>query len=263
MTDNNKEYFEVNFIDNKNVRPETVKAGDVADVLKAVENMVENQVFQSHPEVKKDQAIVGFTSIRASSLDLQFYSPYNTIAKSSFQELGRAIENSSYINLPGPSFKAGLVVSAFSRKYKCDAEFVHQNRERTVLAKITPTTRIEPPAVLKGETTVYAKVVRVGGKEPKVEIETVDGLTLFCDAPLSIVTKLGSKLYQVVGLTGTARWDYQLNDIEAFSISDISDYEKVPLKQAMDELAQATRQYYSGVSDVEKYVTGLRGNDDK
>ncbi len=261
MTNINKEYFEVNFIKNINVRPETVKAGDIAEILKSIESMVESQVFEAYPELKKDQIIVGFTEIRATSVDLQFSSPYNEIAKSSIKELGQAIINNDFYKLPGPSFKTGVAVSAFSRKYRCDAELIHYNGERTILAVITPETRIEQPAPLKGETTIYAKVVRVGGKEPKVELETVDGITLFCDAPLDVVTRLGNKLYKIVGLVGIAKWDYELKNIEDFSIKDITDYEKVPFKQAMDELARATGQYYSEVSDVEQYVSKLRGND--
>lgn len=261
MTNSDTEYFEVNFTENKSIRPETVKAGDIADILKAIESMVESQVFQTYPEAKREQVIVGFTNIRAASVDLQFYSPYENVAKSSFQQLGQAIEANNFSGLSKPSFKAALAVSEFSRKYQCDAEFIHQNEERTLLAKITPNTRIEQPATLRGETTVYAKVVRVGGKEPKVEIETVDGLTLFCDAPLDAVTRLGSKLYQIVGLVGVARWDYTLSKIEEFSIKDVTEYEKVPFKQAMDELASVTQQYYSKISDVEQYISEIRGSD--
>lgn len=262
MADTNREYFEVNFKENQNIRPETVKASDIADVLKAVESMVESQVYQTLPEVKKEQRVVlGFTNIRASSVDLQFYSPYQDIAKSSFQDLGKAIATKNFSVLPGPSFNAGIVVLGFSRKYKCQAEIIHQNSERNVLVKITPDTRIELPAPLRGETTLYATVFRVGGKEPKVEIETVEGFTLYCDAPREVVTKLGSKLYQIVGLIGIAQWDYKLEKIERFSIQGISEYQNIPLKQAIGELAEATKQYYSDVINVKQYISELRGSE--
>jgi hypothetical protein len=261
MDDVTREYFEVNFKDNKDVRPETVKAGDIADILTAIEAMVEFKVSKTIQQVKKDQVIIGFTNIRASSVDLQFYSPYKSAAKDSFEELGQAINTNNFSKLSIPSFKAGAIVSAFARKYKCDAEFIHQNSKRIVLAKITPNTKVERPSTLKGETTVYAKVVRVGGKEPKVEIETVDGFTLFCEAPIEIVTRLGGKLYQVVGLIGIAKWDYGLNNIEEFSIKDVTDYQRIPFKQAIDELSKITKEYYSDISDVKQYVSDLRGID--
>ena len=102
--------------------------------------------------------------------------------------------------------------------------------------------------------------MRVGGKEPKVEIETIDGLTLFCDATVEITTQLGSKLYQTVGLTGTAQWDLTLTDIENFKISGVTEYEKVPLRQAFDELANIARGYYEDIKDVDRYISGVRDN---
>lgn len=259
VSETNREYFEVNFTENKDVRPETVKAGDIAEVIKTVESMVESKVLKNFPDIKRDKVVIGFTNIRASSVDLQFYSPYKDTAKSSFQEIGQAINNNNYSSLPEPSFKACGIISAFSKKYKCNAEFIHQNGKKIVLAKITQNTKIERPRPLKGETTVYAKVIRVGGKEPKVEIETVDNITLYCDAPFDVTKKLGTKLYQIVGLVGIAQWDFSLNNIESFSIKEITEYEKIPFKQAMDELSNVTREYYSNITDVDQYISELRG----
>ena len=120
---------------------------------------------------------------------------------------------------------------------------------------------MENPPLLKGETTIYARVVRTGGKEPKVEIETVDGRTLFCDAPLDITKTLGTRLYQIVGLIGVAEWDIELNNIEQFSIKDVTDYEQVPIKEAMRKLAEVTRTYYMDINDVEQHISNLRGSD--
>jgi hypothetical protein len=259
-SETNKEYFEVNFIKNSNVRPETVKAGDIADILKSIEGMVESQVYKTHPDTRKEQIVIGFTNIRASSVDLQFYSPYQDIATATFQELGQAINDNDYSRLPTPSYKAGNAIAMFSRKYKCDAEVIHQNDKKKVLAKITPDTILVHPPALKGETTVYAKVIRVGGKEPKVEIETVDGLTLFCTASYDIATKLGEKLYQIVGLIGVAEWDTVLNNIDEFSIKEVTEYKRTPLKEAMRKLADATSKYYLDIKDVDQYISEIRGS---
>jgi len=260
-TNDTREYFEVNFKDNPDVRPETVKAGDIADILQTIESMVESKVFLANPQVKKDQIIVGFTNIRASSVDLQFYSPFKEITKNSFQDIGIAIKNKDFSTLPIPAYKTCNVISSFSKKYKCNAEFVHQNGRKIVLAVITPNTQIQKPPSLRGETTIYAKVVRVGGKEPKVEIETIDGITLFCDASLDVTTKLGTKLYQTVGLAGIAKWDYALNNVEEFSIKDVTEYERIPIKQTINELAKIASEYYTNITDVNKYISELRGSE--
>ena len=255
-----QEYFEVSFSGN-NIRPDIVKAGDIADIIKAIEDLIEAQVQKDIPGIKKEQVVVGFTNIKASSIDLEFRSPYKEAARSSFQNAGIAINENDYTKLPSPAFNALETISVFNRKHNCTATLATINGQKAVLAIITPETKIQRLHVLKGETTVYAKVVRTGGKEPKVEIETIDGRTLFCDAPLEVTIALGTKLYQTVGLIGIAEWDYALNNIIQFSIKDVAEYEQKPFKDAMEELADATRKYYSGISEVEKHISTIRDTD--
>ncbi len=253
------EYIEITFKGN-NVRPDIVKASEIADILIAVETMLESQIYKKHPEIKKDQLILGFTNIRSSSIGLQFRSPLPEIANSAFQDVGQSIKERNFSGLPGNSYKSFNTIVTFTRKWQCSAELALNNGVRNIIAEITPDMRIERPPALKAETIIYAKVVRVGGKEPRVEIETVDGKTLFCDANLDVTTKLGTKLYQVVGLIGVAEWDIDLDNIEQFSIKDVTDYEKVPFKDAMAELAKATGSFYADITNVTEYISKLRGS---
>jgi len=262
MNISSQEYIEISFSGN-NISPDKVKVGDIADILKAIEVMIESQVYQKHPEIKKEQVIIGFTRIKSSSIDLQFRSPLPEITFPAFSEIGRGINQRDFSNLPSVSYKAFGIISAFTKKQQCTAELIHQDGKRKSIAVITPDIIIKRPQPLKGETIVYATVVRVGGKEPKVEIETINGCTLFCDAPYEVTKKLGTKLYQTVGLIGIAEWDLDLIDIEQFEIKDVIDYEQIPIKDAINELAKITRTYYSDIIDVEKYISSIRGSDEE
>ncbi len=243
------------------IKPENVKASEVADVLKSVEDVIEASIFQDHPEIDKGQVIISLVNIKSESLGLQFRSPLPEYAQNAFRVLGHAVSSETTISLPPKSRSALSNIVRFTRNKKCTTDLIiaSNGHRREVLATITPDTKIGKLPFLKGETTIYAKVFRTGGKEPRVEIETVDGQTLFCDAPLEITKLLGTKLYEVVGLIGVAEWDTELNNIEQFSIKDVTNYEKVSLKNAMNELGEHTRAYYSDIVDVEKYVSELRG----
>jgi hypothetical protein len=254
-----KEYFEVSFTKNDTIKPESVKAGDIADVLKSIENIVVSQIYKKNPQLKKEPVILSLTNIRASSIDLQFHSPFPDVTLTAFEKLGQAIIKNDFSELPSASYEDFNTLVTFTRNQKCVAEFVHQNGRRNVIATITPDIRIVRPPALTGETTLYAKVVRTGGKEPKVELETVDGRTLFCDASIDITTKLGSKLYQTVGLVGKATWDIDLIYIEKFSIEEVLTYEEIPFNKAINELSEATKNYYSDIVDVDQYISKIRG----
>ena len=46
-----KSFIEVSF-SGEGIKPDSVKASDIADILNAVEDMVESQVFRDHPEIE-------------------------------------------------------------------------------------------------------------------------------------------------------------------------------------------------------------------
>ncbi len=259
MKNTHQEFLEVIFSGN-NIRPDSVKAGDIADILKAIEVMVESQVYRQHPEIKKDQIIIGLSAIKPSSIDLQFSSSIHDITLLAFKNIGQAINEGDFSRLPSQSYKALTTVASFTRRQQCVAEFSYQNGRRNIIARITPDTKIERPPSLEGQTTIYAKVVRTGGKAPKVEIETINGRTLFCDAPKDVTIKLGTKLYQTVALIGFAEWDTDLDNIEQFRIDAVLDYEQVPIKDALHALSEATKLYYADIKDVEGYISKIRGS---
>jgi len=252
-----KSLIEVNF-SGEGIKPDSVKASDIADILKAVENMVESQVFRDHPEIDKEQVIIGFVNIKSESIGLQFVSPIQNIVFPIFRSIGEAIETNDYKGLPTTSIDALDTIISFSRKKQCIAEFVTSNEHREVLATITPETTLERRARLSGETIVYGQVVRVGGREPRAMVELVNGQTVFCDTNKDIAQKLGSRLYTVVGLLGMARWDAESLKLEQFTIEDVTTYEELPLEDVMNQLAKAVGIYYSDVTDVKKYISNIR-----
>ena len=254
-----KSFIEVSF-SGEGVKPDSVKASDIADILKAVEDMVEAQVFRDHPEIDKEQVILGFVSIKGNSVDLKFVSPIQEIVFPIFRGIGQAVMTNDYRDLPPSSIDALDTIATFSRKKRCTAELVTTNGHREVLATITPKTVLEKRARLSGETTVYGRVVRVGGKDPRAMVELLNGQIVYCDTNEAIARELGSRLYTNVGLFGVARWDAESLKLEQFTINDVTPYEELPLEDAMNQLAKAVGMYYSDVTDVEKYISDIRGS---
>jgi hypothetical protein len=253
-------FIEVSF-SGTDIKPASVKASDIAEILKAVEDMVEAQVFRDHPEIDREQVIVGFVNIKSESVDLQFVSPLQQIVFPIFQGIGEAVTTNDYRNLPAGSVDALDKIVTFSRKRQCVAELVTRNGHRKVLATITPDIVFEKRARLTGETTVYGRVVRVGGKEPKAMVELLSGQTIYCETTETIAKKLGTRLYTNVGLLGLARWDAESLKLEQFTITDVTPYEELPLEDAMNQLAKAVGTYYSDVSDVNKYIADIRSSE--
>ena len=253
-----KSFIEVSF-SGEDIKPDSVKASDIADILKAVEDMVEAQVFRDHPEIDKETVVVGLVGVKSSSLDLQFSSTIPELALAAFQDTGQAIRDRDFSRLPSSSFDALALVVSFTRKRQCTADFIILNGKRDVIATITPDIELERKPLLTGETTIYGQVVRVGGRKPRVMVEMVDGRTIFCAANVDIARTLGGRLYQVVGLAGIAEWDSKTLTMDTFAIKAILPYEATSFKQAMAELAELTSSYYAEITDVPGYIATIRG----
>ena len=243
----------------EDVQPETVKAGDVAEMIQAVEKMVESSVTRDHPEIKRDQVIVGFVEIQSTSLTLKFSSLLPDVTMSAFQTIGDAIATNQFSQLPTSSLDGLDTIASFTRRRHCTTDFALLNGGRKVLVTMTPEIQITRLPLLAGDTTIYGQVVRVGGREPRVMVETVDGQTLYCDASVEIAKDLGERLYRTVGLFGLANWDAQTYTIEKFSIKGVTPYEGQPITEAMEELAKLVGSYYADVGDVERYIASIRG----
>ena len=92
-------------------------------------------------------------------------------------------------------------------------------------------------------------------------VETLDGLTVYCDIPTEKLAKeVGEFLYSWVKLKGTAKWDAKTLELEEFKIQEVDEYRRGNISQAFSELSLITKEYYSNISDVEKYVAKLRDN---
>jgi hypothetical protein len=243
----------------ENIRPDTVKASELAEILRAVETMVESHVLRDHPEVQKEVVVVGLVKIKASSLDLQFSSEIPAWAIAAFQDTGQAVNDQDFSRLPSDTFDALDTLVSFTRKRQCIAKFITLNGKKDVIATITPEIEIRRKPLLTGETTIYGQVVRVGGRTPRVMLEMVDGQTIYCDATADMARTLGGKLYQVVGLIGIAQWNPETLVMNTFEIKAILPYEAGSFKEAMAQLAEMTKSYYADITDVPEYIANIRG----
>lgn len=245
-------------ITGKGINPASIKAGDIANVLLSIQSAIEAYVFKQHPEIDQEQVVIGLTNIRPDSIDLEFSSPIPDIVTEAFQRVGGAVATNDFSLLPNASFVALDELASFNRKHKCNTDFVIRNGSRKIVATITPETRFQKPKRLNGITTVYGKVIRVGGRTPRVMIGLLNGKTLFCETKQDIAESLGSKLYKTVGLTGKAFWDSSLN-IEDFTIQEVIPYEDKSFGEAIRILSESASSYYDDVADVDRFISEMRG----
>jgi hypothetical protein len=93
-------------------------------------------------------------------------------------------------------------------------------------------------------------------------IETVDGLTVYCDMESeNLARELGERLYTWVSLKGKAKWDTQSLQLEDFKIAEVAEYGRISITRAFSELSSIAGQYYTNITDVEGYIASLRSQE--
>lgn len=196
--------FEIRFAGG-GILPENVRAGEMAEILNSIEDMVSAMVAKDHPTLTKEDLVVGLVNIKRGSVHLQFSSKIPEVALPAFVQVSKTIKTKKFDALPKTALKSLQTFSSFVHKKNCDAEFITRNGKTKVLATFTPDIQILSAGSLSGETTIYGQVIRVGGREPKAMIETVDGLTVYCDMESEdLARELGERLYTWVSLKGRA-----------------------------------------------------------
>lgn len=238
--------------------PGKVRSKEIAEVIDSVEEMIASMVIHDHPELKKESIIIGLKSIRPGSIGLEFSPNLIELTLPATRRITKSITENDFGALPSNAINSLRKLSAFTRRYKCNAEFFTQNGSLEALAIITPETKIPDIYPLSGETTIYGEITRVGGAEPKIQFKTLDNKIIYCSTSREIAKKAGVKLYTKVGLYGLAEWNSESFEIENFNVIDISDYEEVPLSEAFDELANLIGDSFDSIKDVGVFVSEIR-----
>ncbi len=126
-----------------------------------------------------------------------------------------------------------------------------------VISRENPIPAAPAPRDVRGTSTVYGRLVRVGGESPKAQVKLDSGLMLFVDLDESQACELGHRLYQEIGLQGEAVWNGETLEMTSFSVRRVLTYRRSDVVHAFEQLAAAAGRRWEGVNAA-KYVRSLR-----
>jgi hypothetical protein len=237
--------------------PGVVRSRELAEVIVSFEEMLACVVADQHSNIKKDDVVIGLSNLGDGSIRLGFKSVLTSVVIAAYLSVAGAVEKNEFSSLPSSSLRALDRIVSFTRRHNCVAELRSPDNDE-VIASITPSTNIQASGLAQGQTTLYGRILRVGGKTPRVTFETVSGELIFCDVSFEIAQELGRRLYEFAEFSGIAAWDpngWRLKEfrIESFAASGT----KTP-EQAMTELRGLVSRYFEDIDDVESYVSSIR-----
>ena len=168
--------------------------------------------------------------------------------------------------MPAKAVDAIKDVRTVTRSYRTDLEFWEGNGRFQQLATVNTSTRIEVDfPTLRGTTTLYGTVIRVGGEDPpRVKLRLLDGQVITCNITrrnnFEAARQLGARLYRSVGVRGQADWDVSDMSLQYFLVEDVVPYTESSLEQALTSLYDLAGSAFREIDDIDAFVSDIRGH---
>lgn len=250
--------FEIN-IAGEGISPESIRASDLADILKSIEKSISSVAVQKNPDLDPDDFIVGLVQIQRGSARLAFSSSRPSVARESFESVSTAVSEGKLYRLPPVAVDGINEIAEFSKKKACVIELRPDiQREPTAFIKPDTDFMIPEKQSITSDSVIFGKLERIGGTKPIARLRISEHEAVSCSISYELAKSLASRLYENIGLTGRATWNSQDWSMTSFEIHSTTQYEGGSLKDAFRELASAAGDAWSDVDDVKEYIRSLR-----
>lgn len=250
------EKLKIKFTGNE-IEPTKVTANEFAEIVSSYENALLAVIKKNHP-ARQGIDFISIVNVRHESLTIEA-DPHTYDVIEAANEINTAIKENKINKLPYDAIKNLVVFQSFVNKYHCRAILNGIDGVETAEINISTDIKITESLYYKGETTVYGKIIRIGGSEPKVRIQTDNGKYLSVVTSRKNAKELSPNLYSRIGIKGTGKWKKETNElveIKAKSFVVISD---LPLTERLKGLSNLLSKYWINIDNPDDYITTLRG----
>jgi hypothetical protein len=218
-----------------------------------------SKITEDSPKPKKEEFKISLIGLESGSIGCHYaienYSKFSTQCNSVIT----AIRESRYSSLNQKGYESLKKILTFAGNNNCKTTFYHKNGNVDIVAEIPLNFQLPPLSFeIKTKAVVYGYVNTVGGKDPNVHIELLNGNTLICSVNEEQAKALANRLYSWVGLKGIAKWDYRLNEYTSMKVEDIIEFQTRGIYRTVEVVSEKYGKYFSEINDVEKYVENLR-----
>lgn len=256
----NKVHFEVR-IAGEGFALEEIRIKEITKLLVAIEEIVAAIVERDHPALKVSKGgALGLTSVQSGSLRAGFESPHEE-AVQAWCEVTRSIETRDYSSLPLKATEELGSIEKFNQRHNTDAEFWLNNGSDRHLATMSSDAGLPESHFIYGTTTLYGKLLRIGGdSRPTAALGLSSEKTLNCRVSTTdLASKMAKRLYDVIGVRGTAKWNTTEYRPVEFTVEHLSEYRQASILEAMESLREVAGKYYEEIEDINAFVAELRG----
>jgi len=246
-------------IDGDNVRPETVALKDLFEILEALEGAILAVAGTVPTGTTPPLALI---TVKDGSDELGLALDERLVP--AWSRISECRKHNTLHELPKEACKNLYKISAVTANNKWSVDVTSKSKLNVVPFHVSHLSPIEeiPQKTVSGQSTIYGRCVTVGGRKPKVWLEVTES-----NSPLAIritesmAREISGRLYELVGLEGSATWNSVDLSLVSFRATRLVKYKPLPIPEAFKALADSHGEVWEGI-DVEKYVHNIRYGDE-
>ncbi len=255
---NKFEKFVEIIVTGKDIYPENLGIRNLFRILNSIDRLISSIAKREQPDMDSELHL-SLTGINNGSVAISIQSIGNEeLFISTYKVFIESIASNTLSLLPEDAIREVKHLSDFTKETGLTLMFPFFGGDGDNTIMINPDTELFIPEAdyMKGETTIYAKIERVGGiKKPKVTIRLIQGRSIDCDVEdIQLVKNLAHKLYEWVSLKGTALWNVNNLSIIDFKIHQIAGYRETSISQAVEYLSDVIGIDYRHLDDVVNHI---------
>lgn len=236
------------------IKPWAVPTRALGRVLDAIQRLLDQQDedetegLESDRLATRDDRSIRLLAVKSGSAAYPVSVPHPVPALRLVTETGRRLQAPERAVWTGATLSSLKDLSEVARALGCTIELAQPGSGRTigaVLARIEPDTYsgVVASAFYYGDTSIYAKIERVGGATKKhcgIRIPVQARKMVICEVESDeLVRQLGQYIYQSVLVHGRATWLRHTDEVRSFRISSMEPPKTGSIRQVLERLRDA------------------------
>ena len=232
-------------ISGEGIKPGTMSCKSIGEIL----TLYEDLVMSYHKHEKGEKGDICIESIKEGSMVLNCLT-LNPLILESYKNLIEILLERNLELLPKKTRKRIEKIIDFGKKKKCEVGIKLGEHEAVIDENLIRGN------LINGDTEIYGIIIRVGGKEPKVQIEQITGERSTFEVNEEVAKEMGKILYKEIAIEGIAEWDSETLDLVNFKFTSYRVVED--FMEVFENLRETARGCFDDIGDVNEYVNKIR-----
>lgn len=245
------------------VSPWVVPLRALTRTLEAVQQLLDQRESEEAEPAIGNEAVLHLLEVKSGSAAYRVAAEDPERTRAVLRQMGRALSSPGSGDWDPVLLSPIEALSAIAKQLGCEIEFYEPQRDE-VLASIRPTTfdSLSESAFIRGATSVYGRIERVGGATDMhcgLRVTGQPRMVICRVGSEDLVRDLGQFIYQSVLVHGDATWYRRGGDLRYFTINRFEKPKAGSIRESLRKANEAGGSVWDRIQKPGAVVKEMRG----